>query len=118
MLVGGTLSLADDGNEAPSLEIRCLASGRLILFRRGLTGVADDGACSLAITFKGSDINIEERITPGRLAPAYVLTATFNLGYLREGYYHIRYNSAKAALWTAFTLHTRPGLTSTSPLHR
>ncbi len=115
LLLAGDLLPADRA-EPPSLECICQESGHLLVIRRGIDAIALDGACSLAIDIKGADINIEERLTVGRgiLIPAQ--TAVFDLGTLAQGYYHVHYNSSKAAVWTAFTLHVRPGLTMTRRL--
>lgn len=101
-----------DCDERPNVEITCQASGRVIIVRRGIRDLTADGACSLAVVIKDTDINIEERLTVGRSVIIPVQNAVFDLGFVAPNYYHVHYNSSKAALWTAFTLHVHPGLTT------
>lgn len=110
LLLAGRLDDEPDSIVAPCIEVRCLESGKVLITRHGIDCIATDGACSLAVAIKGADISIEERLTMGRglLLPGQ--RAVFDLGYLAPGYYHVHYNSAKAALWTAFTVHMRLGI--------
>lgn len=116
-LVGGRL-FDDCEAEGPELQVECADSGEVILVRRDVEGVADDGALSLAIEVAGSDIRIEERLTPGRMAPACPKGAEFELRFLKPGYYHVRYNSQATGFFTAFTLHVAPGIRTSKPLTR
>lgn len=104
--------------DGPELQLECLENGHVTIVRRGVEGVADDGAVSLAVEVAGSDIKIEERIVPGRMAPAGSKGAEFSLRFLRPGFYHIRYNSQPTGLFAAFTFHVAPGIRTTKTLSR
>ena len=90
--------------ETPRVELRCLDNGSLLLRRCGLTGLTDTAVVALAITRIGFDIEIEERVTPGR--GAFIVRASFIIGDLGAERYHIKYNASQSSLFmaTSFTL--------------
>lgn len=120
----GKLTASDFAAKDPSprLELLCRDDGTLEINRIGLpAGLNNTATVALAITRKGFDISIEERITPGsgalldsELQP--VDTATFYIPNLARERYHISYNSAPTSTFTSFTLLNRPGLRSSRPL--
>lgn len=120
----GLLSFSPEGEADPSprLEIECREDGTVKIQRFGLPAGLDSAATvALAISRKGFDISIEERITPGSrplLASETtpVNTAVFYLPTLARERYHFRYNSDSTSSFTSFTLLNRPGLRSTRPI--
>lgn len=113
-LAGGELSETGDVNE-PSIEVRVDDNGRVLIRRRGLSGIAGDGAVSLAINVIGFDVAIEERLTPGHGEAKYD-TADFELDFFARERYHVKYNSEDAGVFTAFTLNVSPGIKLSRPL--
>jgi len=89
--------------------MECLDNGNVLLTRRGLVGMTDSGAVSLAISVIGYDVTIEERLVE-KSGGQSVNTALFTLDFLAPERYHIHYISWQTASATAFTLHNRPGL--------
>lgn len=104
--------------DGPELQLECLDNGHVVILRRGVEGVGDDGAVSLAVEVIGSDIRIEERIAAGRTAPGSVKGAEFELRFLKPGFYHVRYNSQPTGLFAAFPLHVAPGIRISKQLVR
>lgn len=100
----------------PSIECRCAEGGRVVFVRHGLQGITESGALSLAIKIKGSDISIEERLSPGSMFDDPMGDAMFTIDNLAPGFYHISYHSERISRFVAFTLHNRPGIVTTKPL--
>ena len=63
-LVGS--SLGSMGRCAPGIEVECLGGGDVVISRRGLDGVFPDGAVSAAVSVKGFDVTVEERVVCGK----------------------------------------------------
>lgn len=111
-------------DQTPRLEIESLPDGSVKLTRLGLPATLDSSATvALAITRKGFDISIEERITPASRAmlaseTTPVNIATFILTGLAAERYHIRYNSEATSSFTAATYNNRPGMRSTRLLRQ
>ncbi len=114
-LAGELLPLTPDDAEA---AVRLIAndSGTVTLIRSGLVGVDASGAVSLAVTVKGFDITLEERITPGRYGGEPIGAAMFELDFVGRERYHIRYNSAPTSTAATLALNNRPGYTTRVPL--
>lgn len=108
ILLGSTLSTT--GNTTPAIELECLDDGSVMLTRHGVAGVTEAGAVSAAITVKGFDVKIEERIVAGNPAYSPADTATFLLDFMGAEHYFISYVSQQADLFAAVTLHNRPGI--------
>lgn len=113
-LLAGELYPADD--EEPMVQINCLDTGAIAITRFGIAGINENGAISLAITKKGQDLFIEERLTPGSGFGLPTQVGLFTLKTLPPGRYHVKYNSDKTGLFAAFPLHITPGLRSLHPL--
>lgn len=122
----GLLSFTPEGeaDPEPRIEILCQEDGSVKILRYGLPADLDSAATvALAVSRKGFDISIEERITPsGRPLLASeatpVNTAVFHLPVLARERYHIKYNSDPTSSFTTLTLHNRPGLRSTRILRK
>lgn len=106
----------DVDSPGPCVSLRVLDTGQIELTRHGVEGVSDDGAVSLAVTVKGSDVIIEERIVAGRLCPMAATRATFLLDFLPYGRYHILYNSQPTSQFVAFPFTHRPSMRVTKRL--
>lgn len=114
-MVGGQLS--DSGSAetvTPQIDVEVDDDRRVVITRRGLAGIGDTGAASLAVNVAGFDITIDERLTPGRLPLERCDTARFTLDFLGAERYHIRYNADTQM--AAFTLPVRPGNRLSRPL--
>lgn len=106
----------------PRLEIECKPDFTIKITRIGFPDILhSDASVALAITRKGFDLTIEERITPGtnpllqsEITP--VNTAVFYLEGLAPDRYHIKYNSEATSSFAAFSINNRPGLTTSRPL--
>ena len=99
-----------DTPAVPAIDVEVDANRRVIIRRTGIAGVGDTGAASLAVNVIGFDIEIEERLTRGRLPLERRDTAVFTLDFLGAERYHIRYNSEDAGVFAAFTLPVREGI--------
>lgn len=106
---GGVEASDDDSAFGPTIIMECLDNGNVLLTRRGLSGMTDAGAVSLAISVVGYDVTIEERLVE-KSGGLPVNTALFTLDFLAPERYHIHYISEQTASASAFTLHNRPGL--------
>lgn len=103
----------------PRIELDSLPDGTVKITRYGLPEGLDTAATvALAITRKGFDLTLEERITPSSRAllasettPAN--TAVYLLGSLAHERYHIKFNSDPTSSFTALTFMNRPGIHST-----
>lgn len=109
--VAGDLSDSSSAEPSePSIDVEVDDNRRVIIRRTGLVGVGDTGAASLAVNVVGFDIDIEERLTAGRLALERRDTAVFTLDFLGAERYHLRYNSEDAGVFAAFSLPVREGI--------
>jgi len=102
----------------PSIECRCTEGGRVVFVRHGLQGITESGALSLSVKIKGSDISIEERLTPGSMFDDPMGSAMFTIDNLAPGFYHISYRSERISRFVAFSLHNRPGITTAKTLNQ
>lgn len=104
--------LSHEGPEEPSVDIRCHSDGSVTLWRNGLSGLTDLDAVSLAVTQRGFDLDINERMALSRTsstAAQPVDSAKFTLDFLAQEHYHITYRIDDEVA-AAFTLHVRPGM--------
>ncbi len=108
-LVAGLLERRNDGGAEPAIDISVDDNRRVVITRRGLAGLTDGGAVSLAVNVAGFDVVIEERITYDRRGEA-VDSAVFTLDFFAPERYKIRYNNEDLGLVTAFSLPVREGI--------
>ena len=108
ILLPGVLAKSDTAPSA-MVELLCNDDGSVILRRHGVTGVSVTGAVSLAITIKGFDVKIKERVVEGSPADEEIDMASFILDFMAEERYFISYTSDKYGLFAALTLKNRPG---------
>lgn len=116
----GQLSFNPDLKDTtPRIEIDCQTDGTVKITRIGLPdNINSATTVALAITRKGFDLSIEERITPDTRAmlsseTAPVNTAIYYLTDLAREHYHLKFNSDSTSSFTAVTFMNRPGLHST-----
>ena len=107
-----------DGEDEPTIRIRCLQNGRIEIVRTGVDGICEGGAVSLAIKVKGLNMSIEERLTQGRGALRLGIKASCMLPFLKLDRYHVVYNSASTGLFAAFTFPARIGADMRRPLRQ
>lgn len=104
----------------PELRMEVLDDMRVAVSRTGFGGMLTDrGAVSIAVNVKGTDITIEERITPGN--GYYVdepVGAVAYIDCLRPAGrpLHIHYRSTSLSRETALSLAIAPGITMTRTL--
>lgn len=106
----------------PQLEITCMPDGTVRIIRTGLPeGTTSAATAALAITRKGFDLKIEERLTPD--ASAYLASearpvncAIYYLSGLAHERYHIKFNCESTSSFAAFTLNNIPNLNTSRPL--
>lgn len=117
-LLAGELEEADSAAEPgnSSLTLSVGPDNSVTLRRDGLSGVAMDGAVSLAVRVSGFDISIDERITPGSPYSPQAGCATFRLDFLAPEWYNIRYESEARSERASLTLHVREGIVVTKHL--
>lgn len=115
-LLSGDLTEAGE-EEQPTVDVTCLNNGTVLFVRKGLDNISREGAASLAVKVKGTDVSIEERLTTGK-GELIHQQAEFVVKFLREGRYHVHYNSSKTGLFAAFPLHVTPGMSISKPLAR
>ena len=104
------------GNSEPMIELTAQDDGKVTLIRKGIEGITESGAVSLAVTVIGWDIVIEERLSEGYTDDEAIDTAVFTMDFLAPERYHIRYNSSVTGRFTATPFHNRPGYTITRQL--
>lgn len=116
----GQLSFNPDLKDTtPRIEIDCQTDGTVKITRVGIPDNINSAATvALAITRKGFDISIEERITPDNRAmlsseTTPVNTAIYHLTNLARERYHLKFNSDSTSSFTAVTFINRPGIHST-----
>lgn len=109
LTLGGELLPLTPDDAEPAVTLTAHDNGTVTLVRTGLIGVDASGAVSLALTVKGFDITVEERITPGRYGGEPVGAAMFTLDFLGRERYHIRYNSSQTSTAATLSLNNRSG---------
>lgn len=91
------------------IELLCNDDGTVLLRRYGVEGLTISGAVSLAITVRGFDVKIKERIVEGSPEDEPIDTAAFILDFMGEERYFISYTSDSSGLFAATTLKNRSG---------
>lgn len=116
LLAADLLPAMPGENPEPSIECRCTEGRRIVFVRHGLQGITESGALSVAVAIKGNNITIQERLTPGSMFDDPMGDAMFTIDNLAPGFYHISYHSERISRFVAFTLHNRPGISTTKTL--
>lgn len=106
----------------PRVEFSTRADGALVMRRFGLEGLTAGATVALAVTRKGFDLTIEERVTPTPSSagatldsepPAAVVNcATFILPGLSSERYHLKYNSDPTSSFCTLAWRNLPGFTA------
>lgn len=123
-LYAGTLIEADGHDKAevetptPRLETECIGGGKVRFRRIGVEHLTSSGAVSLAVTFKGKDVEIVERVSAGYGNDRPVQGAEFEIDMTGHEWRHVRWSNEDTGLWCAFTLHVREGIRFEVPLKR
>lgn len=111
-LHAGTLLPVDSnyrpGN--PRIQIKCLGQGHVLFRRLDVEGLTSSGAVSLAVTTKGKDVEIVERVSYGYHSDPEMAGAEFDLDLTGFEWRHVRWMNEDSGLWCAFTLHVREGI--------
>ena len=104
-------SLLSDGPGTGRLIFEVHEANMVSLRREGLSGVAMNGAVSLAVEINGFDIRILERVTPGsHPSIGEASAAVFIIDFLAPERYHVYYESERYGEHAALTLHVRQGI--------
>ncbi len=107
-LIAGTLDFNATSSE-PGIVAIVEECGKVTIYRFGLENVAESGAFSLAVTFIGYDVTIEERATYGRHNDRMATAAQATITGFAPERYHFLYRSEATGRNAAFTLNIRPG---------
>lgn len=94
----------------PSLHVRCLEGGKVVIERLNVEGLTESGALSVAATFKGKDVEIEERFSGGYQEDEKMAGAAFEIDMSGREWRHVKWIADESGLWCAFTLHVREGI--------
>lgn len=108
----------DNKFSGPRVHVLCREGGNVIFERLDVPGLTLSGALSLAVTFKGKDIEILERLSPGYISDKPAAGASFVIDMTGHEWRHVKWMDEESGLWCAFTLHVRPGIEFTVPLRR
>lgn len=101
----------------PQLSVRVRDYSNIEIFRSVLP--PHTATAALAITVKGLDIFIEERLTSSAPTATSAAAAIYILSDLTPNTrYHVHFNSASQSRHCAFTLLTAPGYTTAAQLHQ
>lgn len=115
ILLPGVL-VTSDRKPGNMIELICNEDGSVVLRRYGVEGVTVSGAVSLAVTIRGFDVLIKERIVEGNPEDEMIDTASFVLDFMGEERYFISYSAETAGLFAALTLKNRVGNRIVKPL--
>lgn len=105
----GRPEAAENSNE-PCLHIRCVGGGKVVFERLNVPNLTSTGAISLAVSFKGSDVEILERDTFGYPDDEPMNGARFTIDMTGYEWRHVKWSDEDSGLWCAFTLHVREGI--------
>ena len=107
-LVTGEL-IYDAAPSVPGIVIIVNDDATFTIYRFGLENVAESGAFSLAVTFIGFDITIDERVVYGRQDGRMATAAQATIKGVAPERYHILYRSEATGRNAALSLNMRPG---------
>lgn len=89
---------------------------RMHIHRFGLEGICESGAYSLSVKIFGFDVEINERLTPGRHGGEEMTQAEAVIDCFGRERYHFQYKSEATNRSCAFTLNIAAGNTINRPL--
>lgn len=112
------LSSKESEETGPRLHVRCRGGGKVTFRRLEVVNLGTSGALSVAATFKGKDVEIVERLSPGYPNDAPMCGAEFDIDMTGHEWRHVRWINEESGLWCAFTLHVREGIDFIVPLRR
>lgn len=117
------LTAEPGADTTPRVEFSTRADGALVMRRYGLEGLTAGATVALAVTRKGFDLSIEERVTPAPSSahatlasegePVVVNCATFILPGLSSERYHLKYNSDPTSTFCTLAWRNLPGFSAT-----
>ncbi len=107
-LVGGSLDF-DAAPSSPGIVVIVNDDNSITIYRFGLENVSESGAYSLAVTFIGFDVTIDERLVYGRQGGLAATAAQATVTGFAPERYHFLYRSEDTGRNAAFNLNIRPG---------
>lgn len=107
-LVAGDL-IYDAAPSVPGILLIVNDDATFTVYRFGLENVDESGAFSLAVTFIGFDITIDERLVYGHQGGRMATAAQATIKGVAPERYHILYRSESTGRNAAFSLNMRPG---------
>lgn len=102
----------------PRLHVHCKDDAKVVFRRLGVDGLTESGADSLAVTFKGKDVDVLERVSPGYPNDPIMAGAEFVIDMTGHEWRHVKWMNEDSGLWCAFTLHVRKCIDFTVELKR
>ncbi len=113
----GDIVTSADIDNIPSLSVNVRDFKNVELLRSALP--ANTSQAALAITVKGPDVFIEERLTMEPTRQDTLSNVVYIISCLTPNTrYHVHFNSASQSRHCAFTLLTTPGYSTTAQLHQ
>lgn len=103
--------------DGPRIDVRVLDGGRVAFDRIAVAGLTATGADSLAVSIKGGDVEIKERVSAGYPNDRAMAGASFVTDMSGREWLHVLWSDDDAGLWAAFTLHVREGISFSVKLH-
>lgn len=100
------LNIASD----PTIHVHCEGGGKVRFDRLCIEGLTSSGAVSLAVTFKGKDVEIKERVSEGYPSDEKMAGASFIIDMTGHEWRHIQWVNEETGQWCAFGLHVREGI--------
>lgn len=86
--------------------------------RIGVDSLTSSGAVSLAVEFKGKDVEVKERVTAGYRDDPAAIGARFVVDMTGHEWRHVKWIDEDSGLWCAFSLHVREGISFEVALKR
>lgn len=115
LLFPGSVGVEASG---PCVHVHCLEGAKVIFERIDVDRLTASGAVSLAVTFKGKDVEILERDTAGYPGDEVMAGARFVIDMTGHEWRHVKWVDEDFGLWCAFSLHVREGIDFVVPLKR
>lgn len=112
------LTPSEKSETGTRLHVRCVGAGKVVFRRLEVPYLTASGADSLAVTVKGKDVEILERVSAGYRDDPVAVGAEFELDLTGHEWRHVKWMDEESGLWCAFTLHVREGIDFTVKLRR